>query len=92
MQSAARCLKTNLKQTHEVVAAVSKEIIPEIVLYDYAAVLKAGEKVIEPVNTFFDNVMVMDEDENVKNNRLAMLEEVRGIVNAVGDLSCWCCK
>lgn len=72
---------------HEVVAAVSKEIIPEIVLYDYAAVLKACEKVIEPVNTFFDNVMVMDEDENVKNNRLAMLEEVRGIVNAVGDLS-----
>lgn len=72
---------------HEVVAAVSKEIIPEIVLYDYAAVLKAGEKVIEPVNTFFDNVMVMNEDENVKNNRLAMLEEVRGIVNAVGDLS-----
>ena len=72
---------------HEVVAAVSKEIIPEIVLYDYAAVLKAGEKVIEPVNTFFDNVMVMDEDENVKNNRLALLEEVRGIVNAVGDLS-----
>lgn len=72
---------------HEVVAAVSKEIIPEIVLYDYAAVLKAGEKVIEPVNIFFDNVMVMDEDENVKNNRLAMLEEVRGIVNAVGDLS-----
>lgn len=72
---------------HEVVAAVSKEIIPEIVLYDYAAVLKAGERVIEPVNTFFDNVMVMDEDENVKNNRLALLEEVRGIVNAVGDLS-----
>ena len=72
---------------HEVVAAVSKEIIPEIVLYNYAAVLKAGEKVIEPVNAFFDNVMVMDEDENVKNNRLAMLEEVRGIVNAVGDLS-----
>lgn len=72
---------------HEVVAAISKEIIPEIVLYDYAAVLKAGEKVIEPVNAFFDNVMVMDEDENVKNNRLAMLEEVRGIVNAVGDLS-----
>lgn len=72
---------------HETVGAVSKEIIPEIVLYDYAAVLKAAEKVITPVNTFFDNVMVMDEDENVKNNRLALLEEVRGIVNAVGDLS-----
>lgn len=75
------------KALHETVGAVSKEIIPEIVLYDYAAVLKAAEKVIAPVNTFFDNVMVMDEDENVKNNRLALLEEVRGIVNAVGDLS-----
>ena len=74
-------------ELQKVVAAVNKEIIPEMVLFDYAAVLKAAEKVIEPVNTFFDNVMVMDEDENVKNNRLAMLEEVRGIVNAVGDLS-----
>lgn len=75
------------KALHETVGAVSKEIIPEIVLYDYAAVLKAAEKVIAPVNNFFDNVMVMDKDENVKNNRLALLEEVRGIVNAVGDLS-----
>ncbi len=75
------------KALHETVGAVSKEIIPEIVLYDYAAVLKAAEQVVEPVNTFFDNVMVMDEDENVKNNRLALLDEVRGIVNAVGDLS-----
>ncbi len=74
-------------ELQKVVAAVSKEIIPEMVLFDYAAVLKAAEKVIEPVNTFFDNVMVMDEDENVKNNRLALLEEVRGVVNAVGDLS-----
>ena len=68
-------------------AAVNKEIIPEMVLFDYAAVLKAAEKVIEPVNTFFDNVMVMDEDENVKHNRLALLDEVRSVVNAVGDLS-----
>lgn len=75
------------KALHETVGAVSKEIIPEIVLYDYVAVLKAAEKVIAPVNNFFDNVMVMDKDENVKNNRLALLEEVRGIVNAVGDLS-----
>lgn len=75
------------KALHETVGAVSKEIIPEIVLYDYAAVLKAAEKVIAPVNNFFDNVMVMDKDENVKNNRLALLEEVRGIVNAVGNLS-----
>lgn len=70
-----------------VVAAVNKEIIPEMVMYDYAAVLKAAEKVIDPVNNFFDNVMVMDKDENVKNNRLALLDEVRSVVNAVGDLS-----
>lgn len=74
-------------ELQKVVAAVNKEIIPEMVLFDYAAVLKAAEKVIEPVNTFFDNVMVMDEDENVKHNRLALLDEVRSVVNAVGDLS-----
>ena len=74
-------------ELQKVVAAVNKEIIPEMVMYDYAAVLKAAEKVIEPVNTFFDNVMVMDEDENVKHNRLALLDEVRSVVNAVGDLS-----
>ena len=33
------------------------------------------------------NLLTSSLDENVKNNRLAMLEEVRGIVNAVGDLS-----
>ena len=36
-----------------------------------------------PVNAFFDAVMVMDKDEKVKNNRLALLNQV----NQVADLS-----
>ena len=40
-----------------------------------------------PVNAFFDAVMVMDKDEKVKNNRLALLNEVKKQVNQVADLS-----
>lgn len=72
---------------HEVLGQVSHSIIPYTVKYDYLAVLKEAEQVIAPVNDFFDKVMVMDENVDVKNNRLALLDEVRGIVNAVGDLS-----
>ena len=40
-----------------------------------------------PVNKFFDTVMVMDKDENVKNNRLALLVQVKETASMVGDLS-----
>jgi glycyl-tRNA synthetase beta chain len=40
-----------------------------------------------PVNKFFDDVMVMDKDEDVKNNRLSLLCLVKDLVNCVGDLS-----
>ena len=39
------------------------------------------------VNAFFDAVMVMDKDEKVKNNRLALLNQVKKQVNQVADLS-----
>ena len=32
---------------------------------------------IEPIVQFFDKVLVMDKDENIKNNRLALLENLR---------------
>ena len=39
------------------------------------------------MNAFFDAVMVMDKDEKVKNNRLALLNQVKKQVNQVADLS-----
>ena len=44
-------------------------------------------KLVDPFNKFFEDVMVMDEDVRVKNNRLALLAAVKDITHAVGDLS-----
>jgi glycyl-tRNA synthetase beta chain len=50
-----------------------------------------GEKVlfrlIDPVNEFFDSVLVMDRDERVKENRLALLSKVKEIFDSFGDFS-----
>jgi len=39
------------------------------------------------VDNFFDNVMVMTEDEAVRNNRLALLAQLRGLFLKVADIS-----
>lgn len=38
------------------------------------------------INSFFDNVMVMDKDETLKNNRLSLLKALNGIFNRVARL------
>ena len=48
----------------------------------------AGMAVLrEPVDTFFDQVMVMCDDENVKNNRLALLSQLRSLFMEIADIS-----
>ena len=75
------------KELYEVVCRLQKETIPALVGYNYAEVLKLMNEVSAPVNNFFDTVMVMDKDENVKNNRLALLVQVKETASMVGDLS-----
>jgi glycyl-tRNA synthetase beta chain len=41
----------------------------------------------EPVDAFFDKVMVMADDEALRNNRLAMLARLRGLFLQVADIS-----
>jgi len=41
----------------------------------------------EPVNHFFDHVLVMDKNEEVKQNRLALLTDVWETVSAIADFS-----
>ena len=67
--------------------AASKEVLVAATKYDYAAVLAEAVKLVDPINKFFEDVMVMDEDVRVKNNRLALLAAVKDITHAVGDLS-----
>ncbi len=53
----------------------------------YADSLKALVGLRAPVNDFFDGVMVMDENLEVRNNRLALLRDVQVLLGAVADLS-----
>lgn len=54
---------------------------------DYIASLQALAKLKLPVDAFFDHVMVNVEDESLRNNRLALLKQLRQSMNRVADLS-----
>jgi glycyl-tRNA synthetase beta chain len=54
---------------------------------DYAAALQAIAGLREPVDGFFDGVMVMAEDAAVKTNRLALLTGAAGLFKGIADFS-----
>jgi glycyl-tRNA synthetase beta chain len=54
---------------------------------DYSGYLKALSVLKSPVDTFFDAVMVMVEDESLRRNRLALLSDLREKMNRVADIS-----
>ena len=74
-------------ELHQALLSLNEEMLTATIKYDYAAVLAIAVKLVAPINKFFDNVMVMDEDVKVKNNRLALLAAAKDITHAVGDLS-----
>ena len=54
---------------------------------DYTAALAELATLREPVDRFFDDVMVMSDNEATKNNRLALLTELRALFLDVADVS-----
>ena len=54
---------------------------------DYQAVLQSLAAMQPAVNTFFDEVKVMADDSEVRDNRLALLGSMEKVFNAVADLS-----
>ncbi|MGN8645510.1 glycine--tRNA ligase subunit beta [Gracilibacillus sp. HCP3S3_G5_1] len=42
---------------------------------------------VEPIHQFFDHTMVMDEDKNIRNNRLALLKVIADEINQFADLT-----
>ena len=55
---------------------------------EYQEALDCVAQLAQPINAFFDSVMVMVEDEQVKNNRLSLLKEIAAFSLSVADLSC----
>ncbi|MDX2374015.1 glycine--tRNA ligase subunit beta [Psychrobacter sp. PP-21] len=54
---------------------------------DYTQVLQTLASLDKPLTQFFDNVMVNSDDAALKNNRLALLKQVRALFLTVADIS-----
>jgi len=54
---------------------------------DYAGVLRIMINMTQPIDAFFSVVMVMVEDLQVRNNRLALLKAIMGLSTKMADLS-----
>ena len=54
---------------------------------DYEAAMQTLAQAREPVDAFFTEVMVMADELAVRNNRLALLANLHGLMNQVADLS-----
>jgi len=67
--------------------AIDKTVQPLLARSDYSGALKELATLREPIDKFFDNVMVMAEDEAVKNNRLALLSKLRSLFLYSADIS-----
>jgi len=54
---------------------------------DYTTALNLLTQFKDPIDSFFDNVMVMAEDSNIKQNRLILLNEIHGLFGEIADIS-----
>jgi len=62
-------------------------VAPMLESREYTSVLTVLAGLREPVDTFFDEVMVNVDDEATRNNRLALLGELRALFLDVADIS-----
>jgi glycyl-tRNA synthetase beta chain len=76
--SAEQSLYTSLSGAEEVVHG-------HLVLSDYQAALEAISQLRSFIDAFFDSVLVMDKDETVRRNRLALLTRVYELFSRIAD-------
>ncbi len=75
------------RQLFAQLVAMEQEVNPLFQRREYAAALSRLAGLRQAVDAFFDGVMVMAEDTALRNNRLALLQRVRGLFLQVADLS-----
>jgi glycyl-tRNA synthetase beta chain len=71
----------------EAVNRAEKEAAQAIQKEDFSAALVALSALREPVDSFFEKVLVNDEDQAVRANRLALLARIRAATGQVADFS-----
>ncbi len=52
---------------------------------DYDSALASMAKLKEPIDAFFESVLVMDKDDAIRRNRLALLTHIHGLFSRVAD-------
>ena len=75
------------KALHNALLGARATVSPLLEQRRYAEVLNELAHLRDPVDRFFDDVMVMADDEAVRNNRLALLGELRALFLDVADIS-----
>ncbi|ACL69994.1 glycine--tRNA ligase subunit beta [Halothermothrix orenii] len=75
------------KELYDIYRKIKDEIQRQFKKKNYLSGLKKLVDVKEPVDNFLDNVVVMVEDERIKNNRLALLQEISNLVSGVMNIS-----
>ena len=75
--------KAEIKLGAEMDQALSKEISPG----DLEGFLEVFEPMVPAITDFFDNVLVMDEDDLVRKNRLGLLQSVVSLADGILDFS-----
>ena len=75
------------KDLADVFQRISLKVAPLMVDKNYQEALSELAQLKAPIDTFFDNVMVMSDDEAVKVNRLTLLNEIRNSFFAIADIS-----
>ena len=76
------------KSLHKAVATLLPDHQNDLNNRDYQAALERLAGLRDNVDGYFDQVMVMAEDEQVRANRLAQLDQLRRLFLDVADLSC----
>jgi glycyl-tRNA synthetase beta chain len=71
----------------DALAGASPKIASALAARQFDAALAAAAALRAPVDRFFDEVLVMADDAQVRANRLRLLLDVRDAVGALGDLS-----
>ncbi|MCK5819390.1 MAG: glycine--tRNA ligase subunit beta [Psychromonas sp.] len=75
------------KELAEKLSSLEGKLSPLFTKGDYEAVLFELAALQAPVDDFFNNVMVMDKNEAVKMNRLALLNNIRSLFLQVANVS-----
>lgn len=75
------------KNLYEKVVKAQVEVNKAVGEKEFLRALEIIAQLEEAINAFFEGVMVMSEDENIRLNRLALLQQVTGLVEPIADLT-----